>query len=100
MQRDCSDLRLFRNRQRVVNLDAEIANGALELGVAEKKLDRTQVAGALVDEGCLRPAERVRAIGFRIQTDQTHPFIHEPCVLARTEVPVRSIRLWKRYAGE
>jgi hypothetical protein len=34
MQR--SDLNLLRDRQRVVDLNAEVADGALDLGVAER----------------------------------------------------------------
>jgi hypothetical protein len=45
---DRSDLRLLWIVRASINLDAEIATGALELGVAEKKLDRPQVSRALV----------------------------------------------------
>ena len=41
-----SDLSLFRYREGVVDLDAEISDRALDLGVTEQELDRPQVAGA------------------------------------------------------
>jgi hypothetical protein len=37
--------------------------------VAKQKLDRTQVAGATVDQGRLRAAKRVRAEDVRVQSD-------------------------------
>lgn len=45
-----SDLGLLSHFQRVVNLDAEIANGAFELGVPEQQLDCAQILGAPVDQ--------------------------------------------------
>ena len=44
---------LLSERKRVVDLDAEVSNGALELGVTEQKLHGPQVAGAAVDPRCL-----------------------------------------------
>jgi len=46
---------------------------------------KTLAAEKRGDELALSQAEGA-CLGFRIQTDQTHPFIHEPCVLAGTEV--------------
>ena len=45
-----SSLGVFRHFQRVINLDSKIAHGALNFGVAKKKLLSTQVFGASVDE--------------------------------------------------
>ena len=38
---------MLRQDQGVINLDAKVADGALQLGVAEQKLASAQVAGAL-----------------------------------------------------
>jgi hypothetical protein len=35
----------------IVNFDSEIANGALDLGVAEQELDRAQISSPAVDQG-------------------------------------------------
>src|SRR3981189_2928274 len=43
--------------------------------------DRTQVAGATVDQGRLRSAERVRGKDVRVQSDARDPFCDEPRVL-------------------
>ena len=40
---------LLGDGNRVVNLDAEIAHGALQLAVPEQQLNRTQIAGLAVD---------------------------------------------------
>src|ERR1700738_4150636 len=48
---------------------------------SEQKLDRTQVAGATVDQGRLRAAERVRGKDVRVQSDARDPFCDEPRVL-------------------
>jgi hypothetical protein len=45
-----SDVNLFRYCKRVINFDAQIANGAFDLGVAEQKLDGAEIANAAVYE--------------------------------------------------
>jgi class 3 adenylate cyclase len=47
----------------IVDLDPEIPDGALDLRVSEKQLDRSQIAGLAVDLRCLRAAHRMRAVG-------------------------------------
>lgn len=44
-----SEFNLFRERQRVVELDSEITNCALQLAVSEQKLDGSQISGLAVD---------------------------------------------------
>ena len=44
-----SDINLFGNSERVINLNAKISDRAFDLGVAEQELDRSQVACAPVD---------------------------------------------------
>ena len=56
-----SELDLLRDAERIVDLDPEIANGALQLRVAEQQLLRSQVAGLPVNLGRLRAAQRMRA---------------------------------------
>ena len=64
------DIDLFRDRQGVLNFDAEVSNGTLELGMAEKELNCTDVACAAVDQRCLRPAQRMGPVRRRIQSDR------------------------------
>src|ERR1700722_1409386 len=78
-----SDLSLFRYRERVIHLDAEISDRALDLGVTEQELDGSQVAGAPIDQGSLRPAQRVGAEQLGVEPDAGDPPRDEPRVLAR-----------------
>lgn len=48
-----SDIHLLSNGKSVVNLDAEITHGALELGVTQQQLDGPKIACTTVDEGRL-----------------------------------------------
>jgi hypothetical protein len=52
-----SDINLFCYGQGVIDLDAEVSDGAFDLGVAEQKLHSPQVAGAPVDQGRFGPSE-------------------------------------------
>lgn len=44
-----SDIHLFGNSERVINLDAKIADRAFDLGVAEQELHGSQVSCAPVN---------------------------------------------------
>ena len=57
-----SDLNLLGNFKSVVNFDAQIPHRALDLRMSKQQLNRTEVAGALVDQGRFRPADRMRAV--------------------------------------
>jgi hypothetical protein len=43
------DLDLLGNCERVINIDAEISDGALDLGMAQQELDGTEVARSSVN---------------------------------------------------
>src|ERR1700738_1491631 len=64
-----SDFDLLSDGKRIIELDSEISDGTFHFLVAKQKLDRTQVAGATVDQGRLRAAERVRGKDVRVQSD-------------------------------
>jgi hypothetical protein len=44
-----SELDLLRQGKGIIDLDPEIPDGALDLRVSEKQLDRSQIAGLAVD---------------------------------------------------
>jgi hypothetical protein len=44
-----SDVDLLRELNCVIDLDSEVANGALNLGMSKQELDGAQIAGAAVD---------------------------------------------------
>jgi hypothetical protein len=56
-----SDVDLFRYRQGVIYLDAEISDSAFYFRVTEQELHGSQVAGSTVDECCFCPPQRMRA---------------------------------------
>jgi hypothetical protein len=45
-----SDVNLFRYREGIIYLNAEVSDGAFNLGVAEQELYGSQVAGSAVDQ--------------------------------------------------
>ena len=51
-----SDVNLFRYGKDIIDLDAEVADGAFNFGVAERELHSSQITGAPVDQGCLCPS--------------------------------------------
>jgi hypothetical protein len=48
-----SDVDLFRYCQGVIYFDAQISDGAFDLGVPEQKLDRPEISRAPIDQGRL-----------------------------------------------
>jgi hypothetical protein len=76
-----SDIDFFSYFNRVVNLNAEIANSAFDLGVAKEQLDGAQIAGAPVDQSCFGSAKRVRTELQRVKTDAGDPPTDQPSVL-------------------
>src|SRR5690349_5219818 len=78
-----SDINLFGYRERIINLDTEIADRAFDLGVAEQELHGSQIARAAVDQRCLGPAEGVRTKHPRIKPDACHPVGKKASILAR-----------------
>lgn len=64
-----SNLDAFREHQSIFNVHAEIANRRLDFHVPEQNLHRAQVAGLLVDQTGLGPAQEAGAIVFSPQAD-------------------------------
>jgi len=81
------DLSLFRNLQCVVDVDAEIPDGALQLAMLQQQLDDSQILGAAVDQRRLGPPHRVRTVCSWIKPDALHPPTNDSCVLASGQVP-------------
>ena len=68
-----SDIDLLGYGERVINLDSEIAHRALDLRVAQQELNRPKISRFLIDQRCLRPAERMCAIEAWIKIDHCEP---------------------------
>ena len=52
-----SDVSLLRYRKGIINLDAEVSDGALDFGVAKQELNGSQVACSPVNQRGLGSAE-------------------------------------------
>src|ERR1700722_362869 len=94
----------FGERERILYIDAQIANGALDFRVAEQDLHRAQVASLLVDDGRLGPAERMGSVILRAQSDPGYPLINEPSILPGADMigvvdPARKSELVNRPAS-
>lgn len=70
-----SDLYALGEHEGIFDIDTQIANCRFDLGMPKQDLNGAQIDGLLVDEGCLRPAQRMCAIILRSQSDGSHPFI-------------------------
>lgn len=81
------DFHALREHQGILDINAEIANRCFDLGMPKQDLDSAQIARLLINEGCLGPAQRMRAVVLRAQADRHHPLIHEPRILPRAEMP-------------
>ena len=73
----CQCLRLnlssLSQRDRVVDVDAEVANGVLDAGMTQQNLNGAEVAGRLLNKRGLRESHRVGAIFRHVQaTAPTH----------------------------
>ena len=82
-------LDLFGIAERVIDFDAEIADGAFEFCVSKRQLNRSQVPRLLVDLGRFRTPHRVSAIGGAVQSGARDPGMDDPSILSCREVRVR-----------
>ena len=64
-----SDVRLFRDLERVIYFNAQVANRAFDLGVTQQQLDSTQVLCPAIDHRRFRAPQRMRAIHGRVEPD-------------------------------
>src|SRR5262249_21331884 len=81
--------------ERIVNLDTEVANGAFQLCVSEQQLDRSQIAGLLVDLCRLSAPHRMRPISRRVETGALDPAMEDAGILPGREVRLTMKAAWK-----
>ena len=86
-------LSLFGDLQRVVDLDSEVSDGALEFGVTEQELNRPEIPGPPVDQRRLGASHRMSAVGRLIKPNRARPGMNDPGIL-----PSRKVRR-RRHAA-
>ena len=74
---------LLGDLQRIVHLDTEVADGALQLRVTEQKLNGPDVACPALDQGRLGSAHRMGAVRRGIEPNRRHPTPDYVSVLTR-----------------
>ena len=81
-----SDVNLFRYRQGVIYLNAQIPDRALDFGMTEQELDSSKIARAPVDQGSLCASQGVRPKQTWIQPDAANPPRNKARILWATRV--------------
>ena len=70
----------------IVDVNAQVPDGALQLAVSEQQLYRPQVFRSAINQRCLSPAHGVSAVCRRIQSDGLDPPPDHPSILPRGKV--------------
>ena len=83
-----SDINLFRYRQGVIDLDAEIPHRAFDLGMPEQELDGPEVSRPPIDQRRFCASKRMRPKQPRVQPDASDPLRYEPRILTRSHASV------------
>ena len=81
-----SNFRALCKGNRIVDIHTQIANGVLDVRVAQQYLDSPEVACRLVNQRGLRSAHRVRPVFMHVKADCPDPLVNQPCILARAEM--------------
>jgi len=63
-----------------------MANGVLDVGMAEQYLHRSQVSSCLADERSLCSTPKMGAVLALIHADRRNPFVDQPSTLPRVEL--------------
>ena len=79
--------RLFGHLECVIDPDAEVSNGALELRMTEQELHCTQILRAAIDQRGFRASQCMGSIRGGVEADLPHPPADDPRVL-----PCRQMR--------
>ena len=75
-------VRAFSECERILDVDAQVPNGALDFRVAEQELHGAQVARLFVNDRGLGSSQRMRPVVLRAQSDPGYPLINEAGILA------------------
>ncbi len=84
-----SDIDLFGDREGIIDLDAKIPCGTLNLAVTKQELHGAHIAGPPVDQSGPGAPQQMRTGLTGIQPDAGDPFSHQAGVLPGGEAPAR-----------
>ena len=79
---------LFRHFQGVIDLDTQVANCALQLGMSEEQLNCPQIAGPPVDQRRLGSAQRMCAKTQWVELNELDPIGHQACILTGRQMAI------------
>ena len=80
------DFRSFGQEQRVLYVNTQIPDSALDFGVAEQDLHGTQVSNLLIDDRRFGPPQGMGTIILPPETYACDPLIHQPRILPGADV--------------
>ena len=78
-----SDVDFLGDLNGVINFNAEVPDGALDLRVSKQELYSPEVPGAPVDQRGLGSAQRMCAEFQRVETDASDPIADQTRILTR-----------------
>jgi hypothetical protein len=78
-----SDLNLFRNQKGIIDINPEIPNRALNLGMIQQELDGSEIASSPLDYRHFGAPQGMSAVGKGIQANRTKPGCQQASVLTR-----------------
>lgn len=84
--RSPSDFSPLCQFQCILNIDAEIPDCVLNLGMAKQDLDRSKVTSCLIDHGSLRSPKGMRPVVLPTQPNSSDPLIDQSGVLPSAEM--------------
>ena len=79
----CLNFRSFGYGQSILDVDTKVANSAFNLGMTEKYLHGSQVAGLLIDDRSLGPSKGMRSVILFPKANPRHPLIDKARILPR-----------------
>ena len=91
-----SDINLFRYREGVIDLNAEIPHRAFDLGMPQQELDSPEIARPPVDQRRFCPSQRVGPEQSRVQSNAADPLGDEAGILAGCHTAARSAMAGKQ----
>src|SRR5262245_57741569 len=94
-----SDVDFLGDLESVIDLNTEITHRALDLGMAEQKLYRAQVASAAIDQRRLCSTHGMSGKLARVETDAADPLGDQPRILARRQRPIEVPATWEQVVA-